>query len=156
MVKWNNFQILALLSKRIVTYFDGVVAEEQLLNSTQEILAKILDYVFDTNFNGKGKWAEIPVYRLLTSLIRMRPRDLIKICTLAAREARKNKKSKIGTNEFNSIFEEYSRGRLQDTIIEFRSELPDIERLLINMKPTTIERKTQSSYVFKTDQLLKK
>lgn len=153
---WNNFGILALLAKRIVTYFGGRVDEEKLLKLRQYDLAKILNYVFEQRFEGRGNWSEIPVYRLLTSLIRKRPRDLIKLCTLAAREARKNKKSKIGTNEFNNVFESYSHGRLQDTIIEFRSELPDIERLLTNMKPTKMQKKTSAVFKFKTSELLEK
>lgn len=155
-VTWDNFSILALLAKRIVTYFGGSVSEDELLNSTQAELAEILNFVFQDRFEGKGKWDRIPIYRLLTSLIRKRPRDLVKLCSLAGKEARRNHSSKIGTNEFNSIFETYSQGRLQDTIIEFRSELPDIERLLTNMKPTREERLNSEGSLFKTDMLLKK
>lgn len=153
---WNNFGILALLTKRIVTYFGGNVNENELLRLRQYDLAKILDYVFEPRFEGKGNWSEIPIYRLLTSLIRKRPRDLIKLCTLAAREARKNKKDKIGTEEFNNVFETYSHGRLQDTIIEFRSELPEIERLLTNMKPTKFQKTAGEAFKFKTSDLLNK
>ncbi len=53
-------------------------------------------------------------------------------------------------------FEEYSQGRLQDTINEFRSELPEIERLLSNMKPSRKERTAKEGYVYKTDELLGK
>lgn len=153
---WDNFGILALLAKRIVTYFGGSVDEKDLLNSNQNSLAQILNYVFLERFEGNGKWERIPVYRLLTSLIRKRPRDLVKLCSLAAREARKNGHSKIGTVEFNKVFETYSQGRLQDTIIEFRSELPDIERLLINMKPSKKQRTTIDAYKFNTAGLLEK
>ena len=93
---------------------------------------------------------------MLTSLIRKRPRDLIKLCSLAAREARKNRRSKIGTVEFDNVFETYSQGRLQDTIIEFRSELPDIERLLTNMKPSRKQKTTIEAYKFDTSGLISK
>lgn len=153
---WNNFGILALLAKRIVTYFGGSASEDELLKLHQPDLARILDYVFEQRFEGRGAWSEIPVYRLLTSLIRKRPRDLIKLCTLSAREAKKNKKNKIGTEEFNRVFESYSHGRLQDTIIEFRSELPEIERLLTNMKPSKMKKTTGEAFKFKTPELLEK
>ena len=52
--------------------------------------------------------------------------------------------------------EEYSQGRVQDTINEFKTELPDIERPLINMKPSRVERKAALGYVYKTDALLRK
>ncbi len=45
---------------------------------------------------------------------------------------------------------------MQDTINEFKSELPDIERLILNMKPNRKERKTSLGYVYKTDELLNK
>jgi hypothetical protein len=54
------------------------------------------------------------------------------------------------------VFENYSQGRLQDTINEYRTELPKIERLLLGMKPTSIEKKTSVGYQFSTDGLLKK
>ncbi|WP_028316767.1 hypothetical protein [Desulfatibacillum aliphaticivorans] len=47
-------------------------------------------------------------------------------------------------------------GRLQDTVNEFRSELPDIERLLFSMRPSRKERTAKEGYVYKTDALLKK
>ena len=96
------------------------------------------------------------MYRLLTSLIRKRPRDLIKLCALAARECRKNHRNKIGTSEFNAVFESYSQSRLVDTINEYRSELPEIERLLTNMKPNKMQKRTLEAYKFTRAQLLDK
>ena len=54
------------------------------------------------------------------------------------------------------MFEEYSQGRLQDTINEYRSELPTIERLILGMRPTKAQRKVGQGYVYTTDLLLKK
>ncbi|MHC5770269.1 MAG: hypothetical protein ACYTXI_32605 [Nostoc sp.] len=69
----------------------------------------------------------------------------------------KNQQSSIiQTIDFESIFEEYSQGRIQDTINEFHSELPEIEQLLINMKPNRKERTTKEGYVYKTANLLQK
>ena len=96
------------------------------------------------------------MHRVLMSLIRKRPRDLVKLCTLAARCARDARSSIIRTEDFENIFQEYSQGRLQDTINEFRSELPDLERLLINMRPTKKERTAREGYVYTTDALFKK
>ena len=96
------------------------------------------------------------MYRILMSLIRKRPRDLVKLCTLAARNAAERSANQIMTGDFRAVFEEYSQGRVQDTINEFRSELPDIERLIMNMKPNKVERQAKTGYVYKTDALLKK
>lgn len=110
----------------------------------------------EPKFTGMGKWENAPMYRILMSLIRKRPRDLVKLCTLAAKEAFARDASIIKTKDFESIFEEYSQGRIQDTINEYRSELPQIEQLVLNMKPNRRERTTSEGYVYKSADLLKK
>ena len=90
------------------------------------------------------------------SLVRKRPRDIVKLCTLAARNARAKDKKIIGADNFNDVFEEYSQGRLQDTVNEYRSELPHIERLLLGMKPSREEKKTAAGYVYTTEGLFSK
>ncbi len=153
---WTNHEILALLVKRIDHYFGEDNTTEKLIGLPQPVLAGHLDKVMDTVFNGRGKWKKIPTYRMLMSLIRRRPRDLVKLCTLAAKNAGAEGHKSIGTSDFNSIFEEYSQGRLQDTINEYRSELPEIEKLLFGMKPSRREKTTKSGYIYTTDELLKK
>jgi len=75
---------------------------------------------------------------------------------LAAKDAFQNKRGIIGTNSLRNVFSEYSEGRIQDTINEYRSELFDIERLLMGMKPNKRERTAQAGYVYATDALLQK
>ncbi|MGP0171593.1 P-loop ATPase, Sll1717 family [Pseudomonas sp. NCHU5208] len=153
---WSNHEILALLAKRVDQYFGMSTSTETLTNLSQPILAGHLNQVIEPFFNGKGKWENIPTYRMMMSLIRKRPRDLVKLCTLAAKHASSNDHELIGTKDFNSIFEEYSQGRLQDTINEYRSELPDIERLLFGMKPSRAEKRSGSGYIYTTTTLLEK
>lgn len=153
---WTNHEILVLLIKRVETFFGRDIDERQLLSKRQKELAYYLNPVMERRFTGEGHWANAPIYRVLMSLIRKRPRDLVKLCTLAARKARELNLAKINTTCFESIFPEYSQGRLQDTINEFRSELPDIERLLMNMKPNKRERLASLGYLYATDKLLKK
>jgi hypothetical protein len=90
------------------------------------------------------------------SLIRKRPRDLIKLCTLAAGRANRARASIIHTEHLESSFEEYSQSRLQDTFNEFRSELPNVEGLLLHMRPNKKERTAKAGYVYSTEELLKK
>lgn len=96
------------------------------------------------------------MYKILMSLNRKRPRDLVKLCTLAAREAYKERSTIIATKHFQQIFEEYSQGRIQDTINEFRSELPAIDKLIFGMKPTKKEKSLADSFVYSTSDLLNK
>ena len=153
---WLNHEIFALLVKRIETFFGRSPHERDLLSTPQPVLARYLEPVMEPMFQGTGHWNNAPIYRVLMSLIRKRPRDLVKLCTLAARAARSDGAKKILTGHFQGVFEEYSQGRIQDTVNEFRSELPDIERLLMNMKPNRKERTTKAGYVYKTDALLQK
>lgn len=150
---WDNHEIFVLLIKRIETFFGRTVDEENLLEQRQGDLAWYFNPIIAPHFQGLGHWQNAPMYRVLMSLIRKRPRDLVKLCTLAARHAREVRHEKIDTSDMEAVFEEYSQGRLQDTINEFRSELPDIERLLLNMKPTKKERTAREGYVFSPDQI---
>jgi hypothetical protein len=153
---WTNHEILALLAKRVEQFFGNSKTTEELIKMSQPALARSLDRVMEPVFSGHGNWAKIPTYRMLMSLVRKRPRDLVKLCTLAARNARTTGDSLISTKNFNNIFEEYSQGRLQDTVNEYRSELPDVERLLLGMKPSREEKKARLGYVYTTESLLRK
>lgn len=154
--KWSNHEIFVMLVKRIETFFDRKVDEKRLLRTEPTALARYLNPVMESRFAGAGKWGNAPTYRVLMTLIRKRPRDLVKLCTLAARNAYDNGSDLIRTHNFTAVFAEYSQGRLQDTINEYRSELPGIERLLLNMKPNKRERAKGTEYVYDTGSLLKK
>ncbi|MFI7428489.1 P-loop ATPase, Sll1717 family [Micromonospora sp. NPDC049836] len=153
---WTNHEVFALLVKRIETFFGRDLDYEKLKARSQLELAKSLSVVMEPTFRGKGHWHDAPMHQVLMSLIRKRPRDLVKLCSLAARNAYAKKSPIIYTSNYEAIFEEYSQGRILDTINEFRSELPDIRRLLENMKPSTKEKTTKSGYVYTTADLLKK
>lgn len=153
---WTNHEILALLVKRVETFFGRKPSEISLTAKRQQQLAVYLNTIMDAKFNGRGRWQNVPMHQVLMSLIRKRPRDLVKLCTLAAKNAYKRKSNIIQTVDFQSIFEDYSQGRVQDTINEYKSELPDIERLIMGMKPTKRGRDASSGYTYTTDALIKK
>jgi hypothetical protein len=153
---WTNQEVFILLIKRIESFFGRELNDEEAKRMQQYQLAALLRPVFEERFSGKGHWENAPMFRVLMSLIRKRPRDLVKLCTLAGRNAREQKAKTIGTKNLEAIFPEYSQGRLQDTINEFRSELPAIEKLLLGMKPSKKEKQAKQGYVYTTDKLLKK
>lgn len=150
---WTNHEILLLLIKRIETFFERKIDVEKLKNVQQTNLAHYLDPVFEQRFKAYGKWENAPMYRILMSLIRKRPRDLVKLCTLAAKDASYNDSNKIKTENLQSIFSEYSQGRIQDTVNEYKSELPQIERLLLNMKPSRNEVRQHLGYIYDTNRM---
>ncbi|MFK4750826.1 P-loop ATPase, Sll1717 family [Oceanobacter antarcticus] len=153
---WSNYEILVLLVKRIESYFGRDVDEEELLKKHQWDIFGYLNEIIEERFTGKGHWNNAPMYRVLMSLIRKRPRDLVKLLTLAGREANRLDATIISTNHLEAVFEEYSQGRLQDTFNEYRSEFPQIEKLILGMRPSKIQRKASQGYVYSTDELLKK
>lgn len=153
---WTNHEILAMLVKRIETYFGHKTDESRLRTLRQTELAESLNKIMDDRFEGEGKWSNAPMYRVLMSLIRRRPRDLIKLLTLSARQAAASKSGIITTHNFKSIFERYSQDRIQDTVNEYRSELPSVERLILSMKPNRRERQARLGFLYTTDELVKK
>lgn len=159
LVVWQTYvlnDIFIMLVKRILTFLGKPYSDENLKQSGQKYLAYNLDSIFERVFQGKGKWDEVPMYRVLLSLIRNRPRDIVKLCTLAARKAHIEKSSIIKSSHILSILQEYSKGIINDTIAEYKSELPQIERLIYGMKPARKEKSAEDCYVYTTSELHKK
>lgn len=154
--KWTNHEIFVLLIKRIQTFFGEKVDEEKLMQTPQIHLRFYLDKIMESTFSGTGKWSNVYMYKVLMSMIRKRPRDLVKLCSLAAQQAQLMGASRIETSHFQAIFEDYSQGRIQDTINEYKSELPEIENLLFGMRPSKKERSSNMGYVYTTGELLAK
>ena len=96
------------------------------------------------------------MYRVLLSLIRKRPRDLIKLCSEAATNARKFDRPCFQHRTSRRYLRNIHRARLQDTINVTEPNCQSIDRLLFEMKPTSLERKAALSYQYTTAQLLKK
>jgi hypothetical protein len=107
---WTNHEILAMFAKRIETFFGKTAKEADLVKKSQGELALSLNKIMEGRFLGRGIWSDIPSYRMLMTLVRKRPRDLVKLCTLAAKSAQKRKVDKIQSQDFQAIFEEYSQG----------------------------------------------
>ena len=139
-----------------MTFWGETPDEHILLETPQKHLSFHLEKIFEAKFQGKGRWENVPIHRILMSLIRKRPRDLVKLCSLAAQQAYASNSSIIKTCHLQSIFEEYSQGRIQDTINEYKTELPQIEKLIFGMKPTKKQRLTSDSYIYTTSELQQK
>jgi hypothetical protein len=154
-LKWTNHEILVMIAQRISTYFRSDLDQSKLEKYRQiDITNNVLSYVIDPVFAvGRGHWANRPVHNVLLSLTRSRPRDLLKLFHGAAKKARG---SKISSTDLESTFSAYSQARLQDIINEFRTEMPNIEQFLLNMRPTKAQRKAAENYLFSTDTLSRK
>ena len=153
---WTEHELLALLVRRVQSYFGNDISEKELLGMKQREMSAYLNDIMSDTFEGSGKWNNRPIRYIFLSLIRRRPRDLINLCTLAARNANAEGRNLIVTEDWEEVFEQYSSSRLQDTINEHKYELPDIERLLLGMKPSHEMKKTEKPFVYDKERLVRK
>ena len=153
---WTQHELLVMLAKRLKTFKHEKVDERKLIKQPQFEIAKCYDGIIESTFHGRGMWSNVPTYKVLASMIRRRPRDLVKICSMAARTAYEREHETIFTDDFLDNFDLYSQERIQDTINEYRSELPDIQKLIMGMKPSNRERKTKDEFIYSSDELIKK
>ena len=159
---WQLHEILVLLVKRILTFMGEEADEQELLHKSQQTLTDdYLSIIMHERFRGNGKWAGtdgsgIPIHQFLLSVIRNRPRDMVKLCTAAAEQAGSSKSRKVATQHFDKVLTSYSLGRLEDTTAEYQGELPKIRDLLLRMAPEEKKFVAQESYFYTTEELRKK
>jgi len=77
---------------------------------------------------------------------------MVKLGTFAGREAVRRRASRIGGIDVVKVIPEYSRGRVQDLINEFRQVEPATDRLILGMRPGGDRRKWR----YATDELIRK
>jgi hypothetical protein len=153
---WTNHQTFVLLVKRIVTYFGGQQDYDRLLELPQGSLAHLLDPILERRYEGKGLWRRKPMYNVIMSFARRRPRDLVVLLTLAGRYAKERQHDKIRTEDLEDRFARFSAGRLVDVVNEFGLEAPGLDRFLMAMKPAKSERTAAQNYLLSTDAMLKR
>lgn len=156
--KWNNREIIKALAKRICTYFNVPFDEESTQDSStmQYHSSQYLDYVFESKFGEYARiWRNAPTHRVIFSLIRRKPRDMVKLCQSVAEEAYQKKINKINDTCFLNVLETYSQERLKDLVNEYKNQLPQIQPLLVRMAPTKqeIQSKESERYVYTTSEL---
>ena len=156
--QWNNQEIMKTLAKRICAYFDETFDESKTEDkkTVQYNIAKYLNFIFVPKFYQSTRvWANAPTHRVIYSLIRRKPRDMVKLCQSVAEVAYRKRLLKIDASCFLDVLEVYSRERLRDLVNEYSNQCPDIQNLLIRMAPTQTEFKNKATerYVYQTDEL---
>ena len=143
--RWTNDQIFRILAKRIAVFGDVFIEDGELEEMTQESLfQRFFAPYFEDRYHGKGAWENQPMRKVVLSFVRQRPRDLVGFCRLAAREAER-RGTKIDTASIDSMLKQYCDLRLNDTVVEFRTELPEVEKLLYEMRSTAKQAKQRKS-----------
>lgn len=157
-LSWNRHDIITVMALRVAHYFKKRIDTEEFSKRTQAEIARELHPIIEKSFSvGRGHWDGAPIHVVLLSLNRNRPRDLIKLLTQAAQESYRRGHQIISASDLESVFADYSSGRITDLILEFKSELPQIESLLLNMKPSGNQVKDKGKrWLYTNDELIKK
>ena len=139
--------LLKMPQKKILIhmYLDG--------DRRQDEIARIFDPILEPTFHGWGKWDNAPTRRVLLSMTRNRPRDLIALLTLAASEAHKKRRVQITSDDLQAVFSQYSDERLNDLILEYGTRLLGMSKLLMSFKPAVAKGKAADKFRFTNDRM---
>ena len=113
LLSWSNHEILTAMAKRIGTYFGENVDEYELIKKQQLEISKYLHRIITERFLHVGKWDNAPIHRILLSLTRKRPRDLVKLLVYAGKEAYRDGNKIITTEGSVSKVVEIDFGHLR-------------------------------------------
>ncbi|RXZ64544.1 P-loop ATPase, Sll1717 family [Pelagerythrobacter rhizovicinus] len=154
-LKWTNDEILRLMAFRISTFLKLPYSRTAIAAMSQNAINRdVLSHVMEPKFHGRGKWENERTHRVMMSLCRARPRDLVKLLHGAARKAAEKGLSVISTQNFLDSFEPYSEERLQDLFNEFKSEVSNISNFIMQFKPTKVQRTAKENYHYSNDQMI--
>lgn len=155
---WSRHDIITIMALRVAHYFNRSFDIDEFSGRSQSEIARELHQILEERFSvGRGHWAGAPIHIVLLSLNRNRPRDLIKLLTQAAQEAYRRGHNKILATDLENVFADYSSGKITDLVLEFKSEMPEIEKLLLNMKPSTQQMKNKDKrWLYTNDELIRK
>ena len=154
--RWTNADILKVLIKRIASFFEIQISDSDLKSMSQRDLAEhFFPPLIETYFKDTKVWQGKTTHRVLMSLVRGIPRDIVKLLNSAAKRAYENNRKTIEPQDICDILDEYSRLRLKDISREFHSELQCVQNLLLNMGPTQEEKrkKKEKRYLYTTAEL---
>ena len=156
-LRWTNHQIYVVVANRIAKYL-GINFDYNLYlgeERTQSEIERIFDPILERTFYGYGKWDKSPTRRVILSMTRNRPRDLISLLTLAANAASDNKRSTINHTDLQNIFPKYSEERLGDLIVEYGTRLDGLKALLLSFKPSNASGPAIEKFRFTNDRITK-
>ena len=128
--------------KRIETYFGNHIDEERLNSLQKEDISRTLSKIMEERFSGRGRWSNVPTHKILASMIRRRPRDLVKLCHAAAKEADRNNNQIITTIDFNLYLINTRKNAFKTSAMNLKQSFLILIDLLLNMKPNKKQRRT--------------
>ena len=133
-ISWSLDDSYILLARRIEGYLKRSNQWEEHFHSFPQYPFEQRSFLIEQLFSSPVPWgrnATRPVAVALFTLSRRRPRWLIELCKEAAsKKALNNKFGKISFDDITDVMESFSKRRVDDTIVEFKSQCPEMEDLL--------------------------
>ena len=156
-IQWTKKDIEKMLAMRIEKFFNPDGENDDGNNLTEDRMNELFDKIFEHSYLGTGKWDNVPFKQVIVSVVRDRPRDLVQLCKLAAKEAQKNRHDKIQTEDLANILNQYSLNKFQEAVLEYKMEFPEIERLMRSFVPDEEEIHSKGNpFLYSRNQLLDK
>jgi hypothetical protein len=154
-LNWTVHEIYVIIANRIAKAI-GLEFPYQMYLSTerdQNEIARVYDHIMDRVFKGLGKWDGAPTRHVLLSLVRNRPRDLIRLLKHAAEEANRLKKNRITSEHLTAIFPRYSDECMEDIKVEYGTRLAGLDKLLYSFKPTKAAGRAADKFKYTNDRI---
>jgi hypothetical protein len=146
-LKWSQDSIRRLLAQRIEGYLMRTGQDKYLTQIHTDAWPRdetIINYVFEAPMRW-GQKDKSP-YIVMGTLSMYRPRWLIELSKVAAKNAFKKNKNIISLTNIESELAEFGRNRIADNIAEFKSQCAQIEDLITAF--------AQQPETYKTDQII--
>ncbi len=155
MLRWTNHQIYIIVARRIARFFKTPFNHEMYLSEErrQDEIARVFDPIIERTFHGFGRWDATPTRRVILSMTRNRPRDLLTLLTLAAQEANQKGRTIINSTDLQNVFPRYSEDRLNDLNVEYSSRISGLDGLLLSFKPSHGRGKTSEKFRYTNDRI---
>lgn len=159
-LKVTNHEIMTMLTTRVMRYLDPDHVKHDYSVMHQSRMMQEMARLFDLSFPDERRQEEKPMYRVLMTYIRRRPRDAIKLCGMAWDHAKGRGATKITAADIRAVLHAYSQYCRENIISEYKKEFrdreDDIHALFGALKPTEREWRQGKSFLFTRADLIKK
>lgn len=171
--RWTNHELLAVIAKRITSYQyyrlnvrtpDVQYTDDDLLIMQNSKLGLYMTFLAEPFIDDDGPWRKRAIHTLLLTMVRKRPRDCVTLLGMAAAKMRErvNQVGNLVTPKLNRIIAAdiinvlpmFSQFIFNDTRVEYRGEMPCIERLLRLMTPPNPASSDDDGFIMTTAGLL--
>lgn len=170
--RWSERELLVLFAKCILSYRKNHLGDKSLDAKHTELELRAMSpaklgtyflFLMEQVFDGEATWKRAPMHSVILTVIRKRPRDVVTLITAAAREMRKRvgdvrearpQLRRIVSEDLIGTFPEYSQAVFNNTINEYRGELPTIDTAIRALAPSKQDLDDRTGFIYSTGNML--